>query len=256
MSGSAWDFPSAPTSLSGDDLSISTGSTLFAALTDSQLAPVVLSRGEVEYILGGPHSGSPRVPQIVCRRDYLADSESSLGGTTVRKFSGMEFRLPSASSSLFSSNSNPFSRAVSAVHPASRMQFVSVDDLNSGRETRTTFMVRRLPRYISVDQFNYLLQSTGILKDAADLIYVPVFTGKAYANRGYAFVNFKSPHLGALFVTIIRHSPETDLSKQLGRCDIVYAHLQSKEDMIANLARVREGPFWNQPTLPPGLLIF
>ena len=252
MSGSPWDFPSATNSVSGDDVSISTGSSLFSALTDGQLAPVVLSHGELDFILGGSLGGIPRGPQLVCRRDYLTDTESRQSAT-VRKFSGMEFRLPSATSSLLSAGSTHFSHHA---HHTGRMQFVSVEDLNSGCELRTTFMVRRLPRYISVDQFNFLLQSTGILKDAADLMYVPVFTGKAHANRGYAFVNFKTPELGALFVTIIRHSPETDLAKQLGRCDIVYAHLQSKEEMIENLTRVREGPFWNQPTLPPGLLIF
>jgi hypothetical protein len=98
-----------------------------------------------------------------------------------------------------------------------------------------------------------MLNKSGYLCDAVDLIYVPVFTGKAHANRGYAFINFRSPQLGALFMTVVQHSTETELSKQLGRCDIVYAHIQSKEGMLANLIRVR--CYWEDPSVPPGLVV-
>ena len=56
-------------------------------------------------------------------------------------------------------------------------------------------------------------------------------------------------------MTVVRHSPETELSKQLGRCDIVYAHIKTKEAMLANLTRVPDGMYWNEPTVPPGLLV-
>ena len=150
------------------------------------------------------------------------------------------------------------------------MEFVNMDDLNSGRENRTTFMVRRLPRYLSVDQLEMLIESTGLLDDSYDLLYVPIFTGKAHANRGYAFINFKSPKLGAMFVSIVKYSVDTPLSKQLSKCDIVYAHIQGRDEMVSNLTRVRSvdsspSAVSSAPTvaaqfinthLPPGLKLF
>ena len=145
------------------------------------------------------------------------------------------------------------------------MEFVDMEKINSGKDFRTTFMIRRLPRFLSVDQLELLIRSTGMLDDSYDLIYVPIFTGKAHANRGYAFINFKTPQLGALFVSIVKYSLETALARQLAKCDIVYAHIQGRDDMISNLRRqtrddepVMHGMICTSDglTLPPGLKLY
>lgn len=191
--------------------------SLLSGIAEFQRSPIVLSEVELDLLTEKPR---PRVGSLESsafeRTRAVSDAKSSRGDESV-----------------------------------GAMEFVNADDLNSGRDERTTYMIRRLPRYLSVEQLSYLLASTGLLKDAADLVYVPIFTGKAHANRGYAFINFRSPQLGALFLTVVKHSPETELSRQLCKCDIVYAHIQSKTAMVANLSRLRDG--WHQPSLPPGL---
>ena len=140
------------------------------------------------------------------------------------------------------------------------MQFVNIEEINAGIEKRTTYMIRRLARYLTSEQLVVLMLSTGVLSDTFDLVYVPIYTGKSYANRGYAFINFKSAHAGALFLSLIRHSHDTDLSLHLGRCDIVYAHIQGKMEMIFNHSLKRNESLFttDEPSaaLPPGLLIF
>lgn len=236
----------------------------FVPRTDHQLnslslarcAPLLLSQGETSILLGlgeGRGSGKERV---YFDRKYLADllvKQESV--STVPTVTLDDNILGVSAASSFSSQGSVYSGASMRKVSGSHLDFVNADELNTGRDSRTTFMIRRLPRYLSCDQLLNLLNRSGYLKDSVDLIYVPVFTGKAHANRGYAFVNFKSPHLGALFMTVVRHSSETELSKQLGRCDIVYAHIQSKEGMLANLTRAPTDVNWQEPTVPPGLLV-
>lgn len=148
-------------------------------------------------------------------------------------------RASSTASSGIVAQVKPNMDGITTTEAGSIMEYVNMDDLNSGRDMRTTFMIRRLPRYLSSDQLEILIQSTGLLDDAYDLLYVPIFTGKAHANRGYAFINFRTPQLGALFVSIVKFSVETALSKQLSKCDIVYAHIQGKDNMVENLTRIR-----------------
>lgn len=154
---------------------------------------------------------------------------------------GIQRASSTASSGIVAQVKSPNLDGVTTTEAGSIMEYVNMDDLNSGKDTRTTFMIRRLPRYLSSDQLESLVQSTGLLDDAYDLLYVPIFTGKAHANRGYAFMNFRTPHLGALFVSIVKFSVDTHLSQQLAKCDIVYAHIQGKDDMVDNLTRVRTG---------------
>ena len=187
-------------------------------------------------------------------------------------------RASSTSSSGIVAQVKPNLDGVTTTEAGGVMEYVDMDDLNSGKDARTTFMIRRLPRYLSSDQLESLIQSTGLLDDAYDLLYVPIFTGKAHANRGYAFINFRSGSLGALFVSIVKYSVDTALSKQLAKCDIVYAHIQGKDDMVENLTRIRtptstddfSGLFYattqttglvgssysNNNLLPPGLKLF
>jgi hypothetical protein len=215
---------------------------------------VVLSRAETSILLGlSLEKVIDPADAKVFDRKYLSELRRDLSKSTVAPTINLEEQL--AGYSATSSMSSQATHSTSGARKYSHLDFVNPDELNMGRDNRTTFMIRRLPRYISAEQLVSLLNRSGYLRDSVDLVYVPIFTGKAHANRGYAFLNFKSPQLGALFMTVVRHSPETELSKQLGRCDIVYAHIQSKEAMLANLTRIPDGMYWNEPTVPPGLLV-
>ena len=204
--------------------------SVFTPVPPALKAPLVLSLDELNVLMGSLSSAL-----IVTRRNYLAPFRGTAGSAP-----RVTDTSPATGGGVTSSSTY--------------MEFVDIDDINAGRDARTTYMIRRLPRYISVDQLCILMASTGLLADAFDLIYVPIFTGKAHANRGYAFINFKTPQLGALFLSIVKFSPETDLSRQISRCDVVYAHIQSKEDMVANLSRSRSED--GSESLPPGLLLF
>lgn len=242
---SAWDLPSS----SNGDSRVSTSSSLnspFPLLTPlpaELCAPLVLTSRELGILLTLPQESSRSSVPVLLNRMYLSNY-------TLKPNSA-----PAVGSLLPASSSAPSARSSENVPLSMFLEFVNVEELLSGIETRTTFMIRRLPRYISVEQLQHLIASTGILNDALDLIYVPVFTGKAHANRGYAFLNFKSPAVGALFMSIIRNNTSTELAFHLCRCDIVYAHIQSRELMLANLSRMREAPWWPEPSLPPGLLL-
>ena len=254
-----WDLPEGK---------VATPRSVFTSLPEGHRLPIVLSAEELE-VLTGLREQLP--PNRLADRRYLGRTRRSSTSLTSAVPSGsLNHFLSSASSSqrsVFSSASYGHSKLGRSFSPrmaagGQYMEFVNLDDINAGRESRTTYMIRRLPRYISVDQLCFLMASSGLLSDAFDLIYVPVFTGKAHANRGYAFINFKSPQLGALFLTIVKHSTDSDLSRQLNRCDIVYAHIQSRDDMISNLSRIRSDS-WNgsnadptAPSLPPGLMLF
>ena len=262
MLESAWEIPFASRPPSEEGREEQPDQSFQSPLPESTFAPVVLSQPELNYILGTAGSESSSSIGYVSRRICLSEQllysntnfTSSAEGATHYHVSDSSVARRSASSS-FCSNASYGRMEGLSKEGNNHLDFVKADDLNTGKESRTTFMVRRLPRYLTSEQVLQLLNRSGYLQDSADLIYVPVFTGKAHANRGYAFINFKSPQLGALFLTVVQHSSETELSRQLGRCDIVYAHIQTKEGMLANLMRIRQEPFLEELSVPPGLLV-
>lgn len=262
MLESAWEVPLSSRSSSEESGSGEPAQKLYTPLTQATFSPVVLSHSELNYILGTTSSeSSPNIGHFsrrICLSEQLLYTEnnntSSADGATHYHVSDSSAARRSASSSFCSTTSYGRIDGLSR-ESHNHLDFVKADDLNTGKESRTTFMIRRLPRYLTSEQVLQLLNRSGYLQDSADLIYVPVFTGKAHANRGYAFINFKSPQLGALFLTVVQHSSETELSRQLGRCDIVYAHIQTKDGMLANLMRIRQEPFMEELSVPPGLLV-
>lgn len=254
-----WDLPEGK---------VATPRSVFTSLPKGHRLPVVLSSEELEVVIG---LRAHLHPNRFADRSYLGRTRRSSTSLKSAVPSGSLDHFLSSSSysqrSVFSCGSNGHSKLGRSLSPrmaagGQYMEFVNLDDINAGRESRTLYMIRRLPRYISVDQLCFLTASSELLSDAFDLIYVPVFTGKAHANRGYAFMNFKSPQLGALFLTIVKQSTDSDLSRQLNRCDIVYAHIQSRDDMISNLSRIRSDSWYESnadptaPSLPPGLMLF
>ena len=255
MSTTTWEIPTASTPPNVRSALVIRVQDELRTVTAAKFAPVVLSRAEASILVGlRLDKLSGQCDGKVFDRVYLNEIRNERRDSSSVPTLNLEEHLAGHSASSSLSSQATLSTSGNG-RKYSHLDFVNPDELNMGRDNRTTFMIRRLPRYISADQLVSLLNRSGFLRDSVDLVYVPIFTGKAHANRGYAFLNFKSPQLGALFMTVVRHSPETELSKQLGRCDIVYAHIQTKNAMLVNLTRVPEGMFWNDPTVPPGLLV-
>lgn len=257
-----WDIPKEVTPRS-------TQNPIFSVVPEAQRLPVVLNLDELGIILGSISTADHLSSARITDRTYLRMCRSSTTLTSSFVSRAVRFASSAASSQISMASgfasihvNNLPKTAAAVTGPATSnafMEFVNIDDVNSGRETRTTYMIRRLPRYMSVDQLVKLMVNAG-LGESYDLIYVPVFTGKAHANRGYSFINFRTAQAGALFLSILRYSTDTELSRQLGRCDVVYAHIQSKDDMVCNLTRVRAdinsgSNKIEYPTLPPGLLL-
>ena len=238
----------------------------------SLLSPVILSKAEAASIFHSRDRPEERrsIPRTVMPREpsggvYDRTSDGPVG-ILVSRVKGNEsagsLSYPTLSGKLRASltDSTEFSEQSESNGKSAApgyIEMVNLEEIQKGLETRSTFMIRRLPRFLTADQLVSLLASPGLLDGSYDLLYVPVFTGKNHANRGYAFINFKSAELGALFLSIVQCSTDSDLSKSLYKCDIVYAHVQGRLQMLGNLMRMRIEPSSvPHSQLPPGLLLF
>ena len=103
-----------------------------------------------------------------------------------------------------------------------------------GEETRTTLMIRRLPRTVSETDLYALL---GL---SIDCVYLPLFRGRVSSahqahgfspsplkNRGFGFVNFVSPAAAAVFVQSLSLYGDV-----FAKSEIVFAHVQGKDNML------------------------
>jgi hypothetical protein len=128
--------------------------------------------------------------------------------------------------------------------------------LLNGEETRTTLMIRRLPRTITEADLYALLGPT------IDCVYLPLFRGRVVQhinasptniyhqpvpntnhqsnsnkpqqplppstkNRGFGFVNFVSPLAAAVFVQSLPLYGDV-----FAKSEIVFAHVQGKHNML------------------------
>jgi RNA recognition motif. (a.k.a. RRM, RBD, or RNP domain) len=110
---------------------------------------------------------------------------------------------------------------------------VDSEALRNGTESRLTFMVRKLPRHLAAEHVKELFLAIAPIAKALDLLYVPVYNGKNGQNRGYCFVIFKTRTSAALFVDLLALKNVPD---ELTSCEIVFAHVQGKDNMIQKLA--------------------
>ena len=104
--------------------------------------------------------------------------------------------------------------------------------LSSGIERRLTFMLRKLPRYLTGEQVCTLMLSIEPIQGTFDLVYVPTYSGRSGSNRGYFFVNFKTTLGAAVFVDLLALKNVPDAFCQ---CEVVFAHVQGKANMLRRL---------------------
>lgn len=104
--------------------------------------------------------------------------------------------------------------------------------LRQGTESRLTFMIRKLPRFLTPERFKECILEIQPIDGSYDMIYVPVYMGKQGNNRGYAFINFVDKQRAAVFVELLALGNVPD---DLVNCEIVFAHVQGKDNMINRL---------------------
>jgi hypothetical protein len=167
-------------------------SPAISALPAAAFAPVVLTRDEAHALMTGLFGRSQP------RRFYPIDQLRPITGHT-----GEHELLPVDSAAL-----------------------------RAGKESRLTFMLRKLPRHLTAEQVRDRVMEITPIVNTFDLLYVPVYNGKQGNNRGYCFVNFVSVEGAATFAELLalRNVPD-----DLIPCELVFAHVQGKANMLRRL---------------------
>ncbi|KAF4719489.1 hypothetical protein FOZ62_016272, partial [Perkinsus olseni] len=84
---------------------------------------------------------------------------------------------------------------------------VNVEELlRTGNDKRTTVMIKRIPRRYTVAMLRDEIdrRCPALRNGGYDLLYLPVDTAKV-ANRGYAFINFRSPKHVLVFASAFQN---------------------------------------------------
>jgi hypothetical protein len=100
-------------------------------------------------------------------------------------------------------------------------------------ETRTTVMIRKLPRKLTHGDLARMVDLTGEVN--YDLLYVPVDIDRG-CNRGYAFLCFRDPESCSRFKRLFA---SFEVPEALRGCEVVYAHVQGSEATLAYIGARR-----------------
>lgn len=119
--------------------------------------------------------------------------------------------------------------------------------LRLGGEKKLTFMLRKLPRHLTAEHVRHLIYEIEPIRDTYDLLYVPVYNGKQGNNRGYCFINFVDVDGAATFVDLLALKNVPD---ELGPCEVVFAHVQGKQNMLRRLSESTNTSKRSPPGLP------
>ena len=107
-------------------------------------------------------------------------------------------------------------------------------------ETRTTLMIRKVPRRLNQADLAKMVDCTG--KTNYDLIYCPVDVERC-CNRGYAFLSFRDPSSCTAFKNLFAEGANRrSLPPGLRGCDVVYAHVQGSETTLQHIRSRRPSP--------------
>ena len=105
-------------------------------------------------------------------------------------------------------------------------QVINLEDVALGKETRTTVMIRNIPiKYTD----EYLEKELEPFEGKYDCLYMP-FDQEKGGNKGYAFLNLKSPYHVLLFYEIFNNKCWMYFdSKKI--CELNYANFQGIEEI-------------------------
>lgn len=130
---------------------------------------------------------------------------------------------------------------------ANLVQMSDMKGIQDGTEHRTTLMVKKVPRKYVHDFFirtcpprytlntlRYEIESVLGEKNCYDLLYLPVDSAKM-TNRGYAFINFKSPRHVGVFVREFLDRPWSEMNRKSKAAALYWAYVQGKEETLAHI---------------------
>jgi hypothetical protein len=107
-------------------------------------------------------------------------------------------------------------------------------------ETRTTLMIRKVPRKWDTSELSRMVNLTG--ETNYDLLYLPVDVDRG-CNRGYAFLSFRDALSCTRFKNLfVSESSRSGLPAELRCCDVVYAHVQGTEATLDHIRSRRIPP--------------
>ncbi|KAF4663007.1 hypothetical protein FOZ61_002015 [Perkinsus olseni] len=118
---------------------------------------------------------------------------------------------------------------------------------NKEEETRTTLMMKKIPKYFTVFHLQQALDACcPYVSDEPcyDLLYLPADV-HGVANRGFAFVNLRSPQHLVVFAAHVAnltfpagragHGGKAGGASGFKRCEVYFARIQGREATLANL---------------------
>ena len=107
-----------------------------------------------------------------------------------------------------------------------------------GEDSRTTIMVKRIPRKLTCAELHHLLDHINGIKDTYNFLHIP-WDHNRQTSRGFAFVNFSS----SLHVGIFADALTTGaVPEPLRNCELRYARIQGTAESLHQLVK-SEQPF-------------
>eukprot|EP00927_Polykrikos_kofoidii_P039171 TRINITY_DN33603_c0_g1_i1.p1 TRINITY_DN33603_c0_g1~~TRINITY_DN33603_c0_g1_i1.p1 ORF type:complete len:525 (+),score=92.90 TRINITY_DN33603_c0_g1_i1:89-1663(+) len=211
------------------------------AVTSSQLAPVSVGPStptpkhkpaldKVEQDTGSSAQGTP-LQLNLSRGDDAIESES-VHSSRSKTSACSRASAPSRSQS----PGRPVREKVNS-KDLTKFEIVA-ESIVSGKDTRTTVMVRNIPKVCSREAFVELLGRCD-LASSYSFFYMP-FDKRRNIHCGFAFVNFKSP----LDVLVLHNSMQTPIWRGLGGAQggtptppaVSYARLQGQEQLMKHFS--------------------
>jgi hypothetical protein len=215
-----------------------------SSVTVTYSSPVLFSEPTVSSVpaplrLTGPPPGlsidpfllsplSSAVPASVCSPQPPKSPHSS----RIRCLEESDFTAAAAAiatGSLSPSSSARYSRGSAVSTPTSHREQLDIDTSNLGSDSRTTLMIRNLPKSMGQQELfsNFRVQ----LEEGVDFIYMPYDANKN-CNFGYVFLQATSKEkVGGLY----RFFQGRSFNGETGvkACQVAYARLQGKNQFIA-----------------------
>ena len=117
----------------------------------------------------------------------------------------------------------------------------------SGFESRTTVMMRKVPRRLNHEElFTFLDQHTAGLCGEIEFMYLPRDLVRR-SNRGFCFINFRSHKGVAVLASLLQQRRLPDdcqltrsLPEPLWNCQLYYANVQGKGEELRSLIEQRQ----------------
>ncbi|EIJ87697.1 hypothetical protein NEPAR06_0873 [Nematocida parisii] len=108
------------------------------------------------------------------------------------------------------------------IFPIYSPYFISVEKIISGKDTRTTCMLKNIPNKLNISQLIEVL--TSICYNAFDFVYLRM-DFKSNCNNGYAFINFREAKYIPIFLDAIQGRKWKNFKSEK-KGDIAYARIQ------------------------------